>query len=179
MKKYSRKASKRSKKMTKKSRKMTYRRRQRGGASGSVTSPSGAVASASITVKFTLSSSGNITNIVSSNPSVSGSFSSLKVLKLTSTIPIKNIKVGDAPEGKMGGSLSNTGIHIQKDSTTGQFIIPQTSYLFKRPLTPTQKKLDNPAGEAFPNGILISNLDFANLGLTGTTDKTVTITLTI
>ena len=151
--------ARRSKKLTRR----INRRRQRGGGE--------------VVLNCTIGS-GSISVVVPPMPSgaspITTSSSSRTALTITTATPIKNIQLANAPAAKVG---SDTAIKLQ-DMTDNKYVIPQTSYLYTRSLTPAQKKLDEATGSAFPSGLKIINLNAANLGLTSST-TTFNITITI
>jgi hypothetical protein len=197
--------SKKTMKRSKRSKKTTRRRRQRGGAVSGASAAAQASASAlaltpaparavtptpaparaltpskDITVGFTLNADNKITikNISDTTGSVTAVPTGLNALTLKTTIPIKNISIGNAVAKTMGGTPANTGIHIVKADKMTDFIIPPSSYVFARPVvTPSQIKLDQKIGQAFPKGLLIRNLNRTNLNITSPLPQDVKMTL--
>jgi len=149
--------AKRSKKLT---RKALNRRRQRGGGS--------------IVVNCTLNPATGAITAISADPSITASSPAANTVTITTTQPVKNIQFGSATSAKVG---SGTGITLQ-DLADSKSVIPTTSYLYARALTGVQKKLDMAAGSPFPAGLKVTNLNAANLGITGTAPTPFIITIT-
>ena len=144
------------------------RRRQSGGAN--------------VTLTCTLSPSSGAISVTSSDPAVTTTTTpnTINISNLNGTI--KNITFAGptgraVPSAKVGMSASDTGIRI-KDLATQKIIVPSSSYGYRKPIIATaQTKLNVGLGATFGNGIEITNLNTANLGLTGTADGTFTVTL--
>ena len=140
--------AKRSKKLTRR----VNRRRQYGG-TATASNPGGGS-----TITCTRATGGAIT-ATSSNPAVTVTSPSPNTLLITTSENVKNITFGSISPAKVG---SSTGIILRYNN---KFIIPKSSHLYTRTLTGTQMKLDETAGMNLSNGLTVSNLNPANLGI--------------
>jgi hypothetical protein len=101
---------------------------------------------------------GGVITATSSNPAVTVTSPNANTLVITTSEIVKNITFGNAPPSKVG---SPTGINLRYDN---KFIIPKSSHLYTKPLTPAQMKLDETVGMDLSKGLTLSNLNPANLG---------------